>query len=80
MGKDDIKMGLTINTDILAIACGILGLLGIILLIWNITLSVKLGKVKKQFQGLVTGTSGENLEEILNGLFDRMSQMDRIQR
>lgn len=74
--RDDYKMGLTINMDILAIVCGILGLLGIILLIWNITLSVKLGKVKKQFRGLVTGTSGENLEEILNGLFDRMREMD----
>lgn len=70
-------MGLSINTDILTMACGILGVLVIILFIWNITLSVKLGKVKKQFRGLVKGTSGENLEEILNGLFDRMSQMDQ---
>lgn len=70
-------MGFSFNTDILTIACGILGLLVLILLIWNIMLSVKVNKVQKQFRRLAKGTTSENLEDILNGLFDRMGEMDQ---
>jgi hypothetical protein len=55
----------------------VLGVLFVILLIWNIILSAKLGKVKKQFLRLAKGTSEENLEEILNGLFAKIEEMDQ---
>lgn len=70
-------MNVPLDTETLAIICTALGGLFLLLLIWNIILSVKVGKVKKQFRRLVKGTSEENLEEILNGLFARMEEMNQ---
>lgn len=67
---------MALDTETLVIISGIIGLLLLILLIWNIILSVKVSKVKKQFRRLVKGTSEENLEEILNGLFTKMEEMN----
>lgn len=67
---------MALDTETLVIIFGIIGLLLLILLIWNIILSVKVSKVKKQFRRLVKGTSEENLEEILNGLFTKMEEMN----
>ncbi len=69
-------MNVPLNTETLVIICGILGVFFLLLLIWNIILSVKMGKIKKQFRRLAKGTSEENLEEILNGLFARMEEMN----
>lgn len=69
-------MNVALDTETLVIIFGIIGLLLLILLIWNIILSVKVSKVKKQFRRLVKGTSEENLEEILNGLFTKMEEMN----
>jgi hypothetical protein len=71
---------LELNVEILAVACGILGVLFLILLIWNIVLTVKMGSVKKQFQRLARGTTEENLEDILNRLFGNLEEIDHSHR
>jgi hypothetical protein len=62
---------------------GILGLLLIlfaILFIWNIVLSVKFGRLKKKFRRMAQGTSKDNLEQMLEKIFDRMDALTESQQ
>lgn len=65
------------------IAAGVAGavlLLVLVLLLWNIVLTVKFGGLKKRFRRLAQGSSKENLEQILEKLFSRMEALDESQR
>jgi hypothetical protein len=66
--------------EIVAGIAGVLLLLFLVLFIWNIILSVKFGRLKKQFRRLTQGTSRENLEQILEKLFDRMDEVSHSQQ
>ncbi|WP_051331049.1 DUF4446 family protein [Aneurinibacillus terranovensis] len=54
---------------------GLLLVLFLVLFIWNIVLSVKFNGLKKRFRRIAGGTSKENLEQILERLFDRMDKL-----
>lgn len=65
------------------IAAGVAGavlLLVLVLLLWNIILTVKFNGLKKRFRRLAQGSSKENLEQILEKLFGRMETLDESQR
>jgi hypothetical protein len=64
-----------LTTGTLAGICGVLILLFLVILIWNLILSIKFSGLKKRFKRLSTGTSKENLEQILEKLFDRMDSL-----
>ncbi|MED0735463.1 DUF4446 family protein [Aneurinibacillus thermoaerophilus] len=65
------------------IARGIIGLfliMFLLLFIWNIVLSVKFGRLQKRFRRMAQGSSKENLEQMLEKLFDRMETLENSQR
>ncbi|MFT9848002.1 DUF4446 family protein [Aneurinibacillus sp. REN35] len=65
--------------EIVAGIFGLLLLLFLILFIWNIVLSVKFGRLKKRFRRMAQGTSKDNLEQMLEKLFDRMEALEASQ-
>jgi hypothetical protein len=59
---------------------GLLLILFVILFIWNIVLSVKFVRLKKKFRRMAQGTSKDNLEQMLEKIFDRMDALNESQQ
>jgi hypothetical protein len=66
--------------ETLAGILGLLLILFVILFIWNIVLSVKFVRLKKTFRRMTQGTSKENLEQMLEKIFDRMDALSESQQ
>ncbi|GEN32775.1 MULTISPECIES: DUF4446 family protein [Aneurinibacillus] len=66
--------------EIVAGIFGLLLILFLVLFIWNIILSVKFGRLKKRFRRMAQGTSKDNLEQMLEKLFDRMEALEASQQ
>lgn len=62
--------------EIVAGIFGLLLLLFLLLFIWNIVLSVKFGRLKKRFNRMAQGTSEDNLEQMLEKVFNRMEALE----
>lgn len=56
---------------------GIQAFIILICLIWVITLSLRVRKIRKWFHQLYTGSSKANLEQILERLFGRMEELEQ---
>lgn len=77
-------MGLVLNDwndqQLLVAMMGIQSLLVLLLIIFVILLSVRLRKIRKQFNQLARGSKKENLEAILERLFDKMNGIEMDQK
>ncbi|MEW9667483.1 DUF4446 family protein [Ammoniphilus sp. 3BR4] len=63
--------------QIMAIMIGMLMIFVILLLVWIIVTWVRLWKLRKQFNQLLEGTEKENLESLLEKLFDRIYLLEQ---
>jgi hypothetical protein len=66
--------------EVVAGIFGLLLILFLILLLWNMILSFKLRGLKKRFRRMAQGTSKDNLEQLLEKLFDRMENVEKSQQ
>lgn len=63
--------------QIMAIMIGLLMIFVILLLVWISVTSIRIKKIRKQFNQLLEGTEQENLESILEKLFERMYLLEQ---
>ena len=56
------------------------GIVALILLIWNLALSLKLGKLTRKYQRLVGDTGVQKLDEVIQAIHAHLAKLDQAQQ
>lgn len=67
----------TFSTEPIGLAVVLLGLLLILMMIWNMSLGSRLKKLRKRYDAMMNGQGVENLEQVIGDLQRRMSEREQ---
>jgi hypothetical protein len=67
----------TFSTEPIGLAVVLLGLLLLLMMIWNMSLGTRLKKLRKRYDAMMNGQGVENLEQVIGELERRMRQREQ---
>ena len=67
----------TFSTEPIGLAVVLLGLLLLLMMIWNMSLGSRLKKLRKRYDAMMNGQGVENLEQVIGDLQRRMSEREQ---